>query len=68
LINGEKSILYTPIENSIHPSDFSVSVDQLLDRLAVKFKSEAYDVVRCNCNHFTDELCRALSGCSIPEW
>ena len=44
------------------------SVDKVLNRLALKYKSAAYNLLRCNCNHFTEELCMALCGKSIPEW
>mmetsp|Transcript_45127 Transcript_45127/g.106306 ORF Transcript_45127/g.106306 Transcript_45127/m.106306 type:complete len:401 (-) Transcript_45127:37-1239(-) len=44
------------------------SVDQLLSRLAAKYTSNSYDVIRNNCNHFTEELCIALCAKSIPEW
>ncbi|KAJ1474804.1 hypothetical protein T484DRAFT_1830874 [Baffinella frigidus] len=53
-----------------HDSDLAwlCSVDQLLSRLAAKYTSNSYDVIRNNCNHFTEELCIALCAKSIPEW
>ncbi|EKX33337.1 hypothetical protein GUITHDRAFT_61510, partial [Guillardia theta CCMP2712] len=45
-----------------------LSMDKLLCRLAMKYTSDSYDVVRNNCNHFTDDLCMAICGKSIPEW
>lgn len=44
------------------------SVDKILNRLSAKYTSDAYNVVRNNCNHFTEELCQALCGKDIPEW
>jgi hypothetical protein len=62
------SFILLSTEKTKSPLVFLHSVDNLLNRLAIKFTSNAYDILRCNCNHFTDELCLALSGCSIPEW
>jgi hypothetical protein len=36
--------------------------------LAPSCKQDSYDVLRCNCNHFTEELCMAVCGKPIPEW
>ena len=47
---------------------FCRSVDKILNRLSAKYTSDAYNVVRNNCNHFTEELCQALCGKDIPEW
>lgn len=43
-------------------------MDKILNRLSTKYTSDAYNVVRNNCNHFTEELCQALCGKDIPEW
>jgi len=29
---------------------------------AAKYTSESYDILRCNCNHFTEDLCMAVCG------
>ncbi len=60
----KQSCLQPPCDDADH----SFSVDNLLNRLALKYTSATYDVLRCNCNHFTDELCQALAGRTIPEW
>lgn len=44
------------------------SMDKLLNRLAAKYTSDSYDVLRCNCNHFTEDLCMAVCGKQIPDW
>eukprot|EP00960_Hanusia_phi_P028538 747457-Hanusia_phi.AAC.4 len=49
----------------------SIEMDSILMsrlRLAMKYTSDSYDVLRCNCNHFTDDLCMAICGKAIPEW
>jgi len=38
------------------------SMDKLLNRLAAKYTSDSYDVLRSNCNHFTEDLCMAICG------
>ena len=35
---------------------------------AGRFAPGTYDVVRCNCNHFSEALCLALLGQGIPRW
>mmetsp|Transcript_6182 Transcript_6182/g.9322 ORF Transcript_6182/g.9322 Transcript_6182/m.9322 type:complete len:220 (+) Transcript_6182:18-677(+) len=32
------------------------------------FKPEAYDILRCNCNHFSEAFCIELLGVSLPDW
>jgi hypothetical protein len=29
---------------------------------AAKYTSDSYDILRCNCNHFTEDLCMAVCG------
>jgi len=36
--------------------------------LRTKFAPGTYNLVKQNCNHFTDELAKALVGKSIPSW
>jgi len=43
------------------------SMDKLLNRLAAKYTSESYDVLRCNCNHFTEDLCMAVCGKQVSS-
>ncbi len=62
-----KANLLFPWEHGTHVPT-PRSVDKLLNRLSAKYTSDAYHVLRNNCNHFTDELCQALCGKTIPEW
>jgi hypothetical protein len=39
-----------------------------IDRLKADWKGERYNVLKCNCNHFADELANALMGYGIPLW
>ena len=43
-------------------------VDSIAQRLAAKYRGDAYDLVRCNCNHFASELSQALVGKPIPAY
>jgi len=43
-------------------------VDHLLSRLAEKYRGDTYDLVRRNCNHFSNELCVCLTGKKIPAY
>jgi hypothetical protein len=36
-----------------------------LNRLAAKYTSDSYDVLNCNCNHFTEDLCMAICGVQV---
>jgi hypothetical protein len=48
-------------------SDMSVC-NGAVASLRRSFPPESYDVVRHNCNHFTDALSHALFGKHIPKW
>ena len=43
-------------------------MDHILRRFAAKYRGDGYQLVRCNCNHFTNELAQALVGKSIPAY
>ena len=42
-------------------------VMEALKKLQPKYTAESYDLFKNNCNHFTDEVARALLGRGIPE-
>ncbi|KAG6521229.1 deSI-like protein At4g17486 isoform X1 [Zingiber officinale] len=39
-----------------------------LEGLAGNYHGDTYHLIIKNCNHFTDEVCRSLTGKSIPGW
>jgi len=43
-------------------------VTDLLRELAAEWQGEDYDVLRCNCCHFSEELCRRLGVGPVPRW
>ena len=43
-------------------------MDHILRRFAAKYRGDGYQLVRCNCNHFTNELAQALVGKAIPAY
>eukprot|EP00928_Gymnodinium_smaydae_P084189 TRINITY_DN67447_c0_g1_i1.p1 TRINITY_DN67447_c0_g1~~TRINITY_DN67447_c0_g1_i1.p1 ORF type:complete len:289 (-),score=34.61 TRINITY_DN67447_c0_g1_i1:18-884(-) len=43
-------------------------VDNLIDALAVEWMGPDYDLLRHNCCHFSDTLCRRLGVGGIPDW
>jgi len=47
-------------------SPFDVQV--LLRRLSDEWQEEDYDLLRCNCCHFSAELCRQLGVEAVPNW
>lgn len=40
----------------------------LIGRLAKEWNGQDYDLLRCNCCHFSHELCRRLGVGPIPRW
>lgn len=40
----------------------------LLRELAADWQGDDYDVLRCNCCHFSEELCRRLGVDGLPRW
>jgi hypothetical protein len=43
-------------------------VKQLLECLARAWLGKDYDLLRCNCCHFSDELCKRLGVGTLPSW
>ncbi|KAL2926910.1 hypothetical protein RDABS01_019414 [Bienertia sinuspersici] len=43
-------------------------VDALVDTLANDYVSNTYHLLRRNCNHFSKDLCKLLTGKPIPRW
>uniref|UniRef100_A0A7S2UWR5 PPPDE domain-containing protein n=1 Tax=Fibrocapsa japonica TaxID=94617 RepID=A0A7S2UWR5_9STRA len=43
-------------------------ISAIVRRLRDQFPGSSYNVVSCNCNHFSDALCRAVLGRPIPSW
>merc|ERR1719382_1361532 len=40
----------------------------VIDRLAAEWQGEDYDLLRCNCCHFSDKLLRELGVGGAPRW
>jgi len=40
----------------------------IMSKVKEQFPPGSYDLLEKNCNHFTDALCRALTGKGIPSW
>ncbi|KAK1287914.1 DeSI-like protein [Acorus calamus] len=43
-------------------------VRSLIERLAVEYTGNAYNLITKNCNHFCNDLCLPLAGKPIPRW
>mmetsp|Transcript_8342 Transcript_8342/g.15358 ORF Transcript_8342/g.15358 Transcript_8342/m.15358 type:complete len:254 (+) Transcript_8342:83-844(+) len=43
-------------------------VRAVIERLAAEWQGQDYDLLRCNCCHFSDELCRQLGVGPVPRW
>ncbi|TVU28982.1 hypothetical protein EJB05_20523 [Eragrostis curvula] len=39
-----------------------------IEKLAVKYHGNTYHLITKNCNHFTDDVCKSLTGKPIPAW
>ncbi|KAJ0961616.1 hypothetical protein J5N97_001113 [Dioscorea zingiberensis] len=39
-----------------------------MEHLAVKYNGDTYHLISKNCNHFTDDVCKQLTGKPIPGW
>lgn len=39
-----------------------------IERLAARYHGDTYHLIAKNCNHFTDNVCRNLTGKPIPGW
>lgn len=42
--------------------------DTVIREASAKIIGAEYDLLRTNCNHFTDYLCRVLTGHDMPPW
>jgi len=51
-----------------HTSLSPCEVQVLMKRLADDWQEEDYDLLRCNCCHFSAELCRQLGVDDVPNW
>ncbi|EER00704.1 conserved hypothetical protein, partial [Perkinsus marinus ATCC 50983] len=43
-------------------------IEAALDKLRDEYRGESYHIVKKNCNHFSDALCRAIIGRPLPPW
>lgn len=43
-------------------------LDSILNEAKQKFMGTTYDLLKCNCNHFTASLCFELTGRTPPAW
>lgn len=43
-------------------------VMKLIQQLAEEWQGEDYDLLHCNCCHFSEELCRRLGVGPLPRW
>jgi hypothetical protein len=39
-----------------------------IEHLSAKYHGDTYHLIAKNCNHFTDEVCKRLTGKPIPGW
>ena len=60
------------LRESIHITSYERSLDSFLrvvDQLQeTSFRAGVYNVLSCNCNHFSDALLKETCGRGIPEW
>ena len=43
-------------------------IDTIIREMAFDFSQKKYSLIKNNCNHFTDALCRKLCNKGIPLW
>ncbi|KAH6695258.1 PPPDE putative peptidase domain-containing protein [Plectosphaerella plurivora] len=43
-------------------------IENILDEISQEFQGTLYNLLKKNCNHFTSELCRRLTGNPGPGW
>lgn len=41
---------------------------QFVEHMAGSYNGDSYHLIAKNCNHFTDDICRRLTGKPIPGW
>jgi hypothetical protein len=39
-----------------------------MEHLSAEYHGDTYHLIAKNCNHFTDEVCKRLTGKPIPGW
>ncbi|KAK4257365.1 hypothetical protein QN277_006961 [Acacia crassicarpa] len=49
---------------NMHPSEFQT----FIENMASEYYGDTYHLISKNCNHFTDDLSRRLTGKRIPGW
>ncbi|KAH0450564.1 hypothetical protein IEQ34_021256 [Dendrobium chrysotoxum] len=45
-----------------------IQAREFMENLSVNYNGDTYHLLVKNCNHFTKDLCRKLTGNSIPKW
>lgn len=43
-------------------------VQQAVQEMGEQYKGNAYHLLQRNCNHFSNDLCRKLTGKEAPLW
>lgn len=43
-------------------------IESVINEVAQKFQGTSYNLLSCNCNHFTSYLCEQLTGKASPSW
>lgn len=39
-----------------------------MEKFSLQYHGDTYHLIAKNCNHFTDEVCKQLTGKQIPGW
>lgn len=45
-----------------------LEIESVIKEVAQKFQGTSYNLLSCNCNHFTSYLCEQLTGKAPPSW
>lgn len=45
-----------------------LEIESVIKAVAHKFQGTSYNLLSCNCNHFTSYLCEQLTGKAPPSW
>lgn len=46
----------------------ALEVESVIRDVSQKFQGKSYNLLTCNCNHFTSVLCENLTGSAPPAW
>ncbi|KAG1048204.1 hypothetical protein G6F43_009386 [Rhizopus delemar] len=60
-----------PYKQSIHMGYSKLSqkeIEKVISELSDEYMGTSYNLLTRNCNHFSDNLCKRLTGKSIPGW